>query len=206
LYLVVVVSLIPVVKLEKPRRSSCRILILSLVLPIVTAVLAGCGHSPIGIYPNTVLNPYEVVVFGRVDAYRDARPMKWAERMLKDDGTCDLIVRHRTNRQDFGYYIQPDGYFFWRLMPGDYVLKEFHLMHMLKGNLWGYFDVPINAKAMYIGTLRIQFKMGTPTYRMRVENDFDKACEVLKERCPQAEGKPERSLMRLGLESESERN
>jgi hypothetical protein len=177
-----------------------------MVLAVAVDFVGCASHSPIGIYPKTVLNPYEVVVFGRVDAYMDGQPMKWSNSMLKDEGTFELIVRHRTNRQDFGYCVQPDGYFFWRLMPGDYVLKEFQFKYMLKGYLWGYFDVANERTILYVGTLHIDFTRGTPVYRMKMEDDFAAACDALKERCPQIQGKPERSLMRLGRKSKMEQN
>jgi hypothetical protein len=152
-------------------------------------ILIGCVSSPIDLSDTKIIPANEVVVFGRVKVMDKDKPREYT---LLKVGEFQVYVLPDGASIAVNYALKGDGSFYWHLPPGTHIIVGFKSAYVT-GRIWAQFLVPKDASAVYIGTLEVNFDRMT----LRVEDDFERSLEKLKNEFPQIKGEILKNLMHI---------
>ena len=158
---------------------------------VVAAVaLCGCADTA-GV---TKAEPGESLVFGRVAAVKDGKPVENLQGLQLSGASLVLL---KIGEADGSLVTLPsDGFFVWALPPGEYMLVEFQ--YATEGarralDLRARFTVPDDRVSMYIGSLRVVYAKGL--HAAGLIDEYDAAVATLRQARPDAPPNVVKSLM-----------
>lgn len=146
------------------------------------------------------------VVFGKATVLSSMAPKRWTETSCEEDlyWTCPdsfrLILVKDGDNSPIRHRLTGDGSFYWNLGPGRYYVAEWEwqmkgqLTNTLSGRIGGYFEVPAQDRAAYVGDIVIAFS--GRRFVVGVQNHFPEAAAAYKTRFPGSEP-PGKALMRI---------
>lgn len=130
----------------------------------------------------------EILVFGEIVA-TNAKP-----------GTRYDIFIQRDREDEIRVKIKKDRSFYWRLRPGSYTITSFRIAQGMGygvGRIWVKFDVPVDCKAVYIGTLTFTI---SAISNIDIRDNIFAAESMLKERFPSHDFVVTKKLMRKEIQ------
>ena len=174
------------------------ILILALLL---TSCASPFGHM-VRLYEIETVPGQEALVFGRVKVVENGESLNWSFSFFRASSfTIHILPEAGPEPVSYFYYVKEDGSFYWPLSAGGYTITDFNwtvftgIIGSDQRVIFAQFVVPEETPLVYIGTLTIHFEQGR--YTMGVEDEYDQALEVVKQRFPEARGPVTKRLMQL---------
>ncbi len=146
------------------------------------------------------------MVFGRVKLISEGRPLdlgwRWFQFPPRERVSVSLTVVHEDRSTASFDQVSSDGFLYWHLPEGRFTITEFvwswhrhETPRVSRRPVGARFEVPAKSWIGYIGTLTIGSEGGL--FVVRVEDEYEQAVVALKQRFPEIQRDPQKSLMRL---------
>jgi hypothetical protein len=163
--------------------------LISLIL-ILAFTLSGCAVSS---FKGDVesLSPETATVIGRVQAFRDDERQTLS---FLGGSNFFLIVRDVSSGEVIQYGLNDPGFFFWEVPPGEYMILGFIGLGVGHGIIRAQFEVPAEAKALYIGDLIINVRGNDNSYSVALEDKPVASSEAFGKKFGSLQGEPERAI------------
>jgi len=134
-----------------------------LLLFCVIIILSGCALS-ISLKDYNSIPKEERLVFGQIKALNMGKNPRF-----------NIFIKAENSKTEFSDVIKDDGYFYWHLKPGKYIITHFGRRGI--GRIWATFEVIDNSHITYIGTLNF---MASVVSEVSIKNNITVAKEKLK--------------------------
>ncbi len=175
-----------------------QILILSLLLTSCVSL----GHI-VKLYDIETVPGQEALVFGRVKVVENGESLEeWDSSLFSVSSFAIHILPEASPEPiSYFYYLGEDGSFYWPLSAGGYTITDFNwtvftgVIRSDQRVIFAQFVVPEETPLVYIGTLIIHLEEGRHT--MGIEDEYDQALQVVKQRFPEIRGPVTKRLMEL---------
>ena len=174
--------------------------ILILALLLTSCVSLG---DIVRLYDIETVPGQEALVFGRVKVVENGESLEEWDSSLFSTSTFALHILPEASPEPilYFYYLSEDGSFYWPLSAGGYTITDFDWTTVTRAIrsdqrvIFAQFVVPEETPLVYIGTLTIHLEEGGHT--MGIEDDYDQALQVVKQRFPEVRGPATKRLMQL---------
>lgn len=163
----------------------------------ISFLFSGCA-TPMQIHDVEQLNPDQIITFGKLELVKDGKVQPWSSSSFwKGITEGRLIILPPDGNKAIVYKIDKDGYFYWGLAPGEYLILGFDISSGYEttgGDLRIGFTVNSEIQNNYIGNLIVE--MGNHMYKPGIYDDFTKAVEIFNSKFPNAP-QPVKNLAQL---------
>ncbi len=160
----------------------------------LSLVLTGCASSPIILSETTIVPQNEGIVFGRVKVMSDGKAKSLSS--IFGESTWDIVILPNGSSRATYCPLSGEGYFYWHLQPGGYVIAGFEEGGgKKKGRLFVHFTVHRENSVTYIGTLTILF--AGARYTGFVEDEYDLAVTKFENKFPKIKGEITKNPMKM---------
>ncbi len=137
-------------------------------------------------------------MFGRVNVIYKGEQKVW--KGIRPYTPFQILVLPANTKEAYSYALLDDGSFYWHLPTGSYAISGFQWTAAggggtKSGRIFAEFVVRENEHLIYIGKLTLDFD-GKYHYAMRIEDDYERAIENLKNKFPEMKYEPVRNLMK----------
>lgn len=173
---------------------------------VIGLLITGCyDPSLVDISDTKAFPPDAPIVFGRVKAISDGKPIDWGGVYVFPHFKrffVSMLPEGSSTQED--YELSGEGFFYWHLRPNSYTITAFQYVSLSligtpagtrSGRIYAQFTVPKGRSVIYIGTLTLNF-VGN-RYNMLIEDDYDKALQRLRSTLGEITGEVTKSLMQL---------
>ncbi len=175
------------------------ILILALLLTSCTSLL---GHI-VKLHDIETVPGQEALVFGRVKVVENGESLENWDSSLFSVSSFKIHILPEASPEpvSYFYYLTENGSFYWPLSAGGYTITDFTwtvFIRIIRSDqrvIFAQFVVPEETPLVYIGTLIIHLEEGRHT--MGIEDEYDQALQVVKQRFPEISGPVTKRLMQL---------